>query len=98
MGLTEIGKNPSMAARKHKNSKEREAHLSKLTALYCQGMTNQYDLADALNVTQQQISRDLKILEERWRQKTLDDLTIKKGQQLQEIELVKREAWAAWER
>jgi hypothetical protein len=87
-----------MARRKNTKAVERAAHLAKLAQLYLRGMTNQYDLAGELGVTQQSISRDLKILQKRWLDNADGDISERRAAQLARVEDVLREAWAAWER
>jgi hypothetical protein len=64
---------------------------------YLQG-EYQSAIAKVFNVTQQQISVDLKALRKAWRESALADTDAKIAEELARIDLVEAEAWAAWER
>lgn len=86
-----------MAQRKHRDQKEREFHLAEVARLYLQGKY-QSEIATARSVTQSSISKDLKVLQERWRRSADRDFNAAKQEQLAKIDLLEREAYAAWER
>ena len=75
---------------------QREADLQKITGLYLTGKT-QDAIAQELGVTQQQISYDLKTIQERWRKSALVDLNEAKQRELERIDVLEREYWQAWE-
>ena len=65
--------------------------------LYLQGWT-QTDIADRLRVTQATICGDLKKIREAWLDSMIRDFDQARAQELQKIEHLERESWAAWER
>lgn len=75
---------------------QREYDLDKIAALYLQGR-RQVDIAEELNVTQQQISYDIKELHKRWRESSLIDLNEAKQRELARIDELERVYWQAWE-
>lgn len=75
---------------------QRERDLADLAALYLQGKT-QVEIAERLEVSQQQVSYDLKILQKRWQKSALRDLDAAKAEQLAKIDEMEREAWRSWE-
>ena len=75
---------------------QREADLQKIAGLYLTGKT-QDAIAQELGVTQQQISYDLKTIQERWRKSALVDLNEAKQRELERIDVLEREYWQAWE-
>lgn len=75
----------------------REERRRQVGTLYLQGFF-QSEIAQRLGVTQQQISYDLKQLHQRWYHASVEDIAARKALELQKIEVIEREAWAAWER
>lgn len=71
--------------------------MTEIARLYLQGKT-QNEIALARGVTQGQISKDLKKLQELWMASALRDFDAVKQEQLAKIDHLEREAWAAWER
>lgn len=57
----------------------------------------QAEIAASLNVSRQQVGYDLKIVRQQWRQSQIDSIDSMISQKLAELNLVKKEAWAAWE-
>ncbi len=86
-----------MAERKHKDPRERAFHLSEVARLYLQGK-RQNEIAMSRQVTQSQISKDLKLLQAMWMESAQRDFDTVKQEQLAKIDHLEREAWAAWER
>lgn len=81
-----------------KRTKFQIEHDRRITQdMYLRGKT-QADIADALGVTQQQISYDLKAIQQQWREDTTIDLDEAKQRELARIDLLEREYWDAWER
>lgn len=76
---------------------QREYDLEQLATLYLKGK-RQVDIAEALNVTQQQVSYDLKELHRRWRESSLIDINEAKQRELSRIDELERTYWEAWER
>jgi hypothetical protein len=69
----------------------------RVAAMYLQGK-NQYEIAALLHLTQQQISLDLQYCNRQWQAAQLEATEARKAQQLAELALLRREAWAAWVR
>jgi len=58
----------------------------------------QSEIGQLLGVTQQQISQDLKAVQQQWLAASIRDFDTVKSEQLAKIDAVERAAWAAWER
>ncbi|MBD1847493.1 HTH domain-containing protein [Cyanobacteria bacterium FACHB-63] len=83
---------------KHNRSKiQRDRDLATIAELRLKGWTQQ-QIADYLEVNQATISRDLKALEQQWKESSLRDFDAERGMQLDRLELLEREYWQAWER
>jgi hypothetical protein len=65
--------------------------------LYIQGHT-QVAIAEKLGVKQPTISVDLTAIRKQWRESTIRNFDEAKEMELQKLDRVEREAWAAWER
>jgi predicted transcriptional regulator len=65
--------------------------------LYVRGFS-QSAIAAQLNVTQGTVSRDLKQIEGQWRASGIRKFDIAREVELQKLDRLEREAWAAWER
>jgi predicted transcriptional regulator len=59
---------------------------------------NQQAIADHLGVPQTTVSMDLKIIRRQWEKSAVDAFNERRNEELQKLELLEREAWAAWER
>ena len=66
-------------------------------SLYLQGMF-QKDIAECLNVSQQQVSYDLAVIRKQWRKDTAFDLDEAKRKELARIDELERVYWDAFER
>lgn len=86
-----------MAAPISQSDAEREEHLAQVARLHRMKFS-QTEIAKRLNCTQQNISRDLAILAERWRNSSAVDTDAAKREIIAQHELVNEEAWRAWER
>jgi hypothetical protein len=73
------------------NRRQQVAHL------YLQNWT-QAQIAEHLHVGQPTISADLKKIRQQWLQSGLRDFDSARELELQKIDLLDRESWAAWER
>jgi len=76
---------------------EREKDLLEISHLYLQGIT-QAEIGQRLDVTQQQICYDLKILRKRWLQSSIVNINEVKAKELARVDHLEREYWEAWER
>jgi hypothetical protein len=75
-----------------------ESRRSQVAELFLRGIKRQSALAERLGVNRSTVSRDLKALNDRWKEAGVRDLDAAKGQELERIDLVEREAWEAWEK
>ena len=75
----------------------REDRRRQVAALYLQGKW-QSEIAHIVGTSQTQVSYDLKILQQRWYQESIADIDQRKALELQRVDTIEREAWAAWER
>ncbi|MBD1845327.1 hypothetical protein H6F89_18330 [Cyanobacteria bacterium FACHB-63] len=76
---------------------QRDRDRATVAELRLKGWTQQ-QIADYLELDQSTISRDLKALEERWKESSLRDFDAERGMQLDRLDLLEREYWSAWER
>lgn len=83
-----------MAATKRTRA-ERERDYAIVAELHCQGQT-QTVMAERIGVSQQQISLDLKVVEERWRKAAIGDVDAVRGRELAKIDHLERTYWASW--
>lgn len=74
-----------------------EKRRQDISALYLQQKT-QVEIAVLLGMDQQLVSYDLKAIHARWLKEAVQNLDERKALELQKIDAVEREAWAAWER
>jgi hypothetical protein len=84
-------------AAKTRTPLERERDLRETAALYLRGLT-QGEIAQRLNVSRQQISYDLKVLQRRWQESALADCDAKRASALARVDELERTYWEAWER
>src|SRR6516165_5290922 len=75
-----------------------ESRRSQVAGLFLQGVRRQGELAERLGVDRSTISRDLKVLNARWKEAGVRDLDAAKGQELERIDLIERESWDAWDK
>ena len=64
---------------------------------YIQGKT-QAEIARDLGVSQPTVSTDLKAIQTQWRASAIRDFDLLRERELQKLDRLEREAWAAWER
>lgn len=83
-------------AEKKREHFQRESDYERITSLYLRGW-RQVDIATELGLSQQQISYDLRTIQERWRKSTAINLDEAKQKELSRIDELEREFWAAWE-
>ena len=77
--------------------KEIQARRATIARLFLEGKTG-LEIADLVNVSPSQVSRDLKIISGAWQKSAIGSIAEKKAQDLAEIHQVKRELWSAWKR
>ena len=80
-----------MSAKKRTKEK-RERDREKVAALYVRGVS-QTQIAQAVGVSQQQVSYDIRVLRGRWRDSS--DRSV--GDELAKIDAIELEHWKAWE-
>lgn len=76
----------------YKLIQQRRATISRL---FLEGMTGR-EIAQHVNVSESQVSRDLKAISKAWRESALRDIDQKKARDLAEMDHIKRELWQAW--
>ena len=84
-------------ANQHNKTFLRAQRRQQVTDLYLQGWS-QSAIADHLKVAQTTISLDLKTVETQWRASSVRDFDHLRTVEIQKIDLIEREAWAAWQR
>jgi hypothetical protein len=75
-----------------------ESRRCQVAELFLRGIRRQGELARRLGVDRSTVSRDLKVLNARWKEAAIRDLDAAKGQELERIDLLEQEYWAAWEK
>jgi hypothetical protein len=75
-----------------------ESRRTRVAALFLQGVKRQGELAQRLGVDRSTVSRDLKVLNARWKEAAVRDLDAAKGQELERLDLLESEYWQAWEK
>jgi hypothetical protein len=75
-----------------------ESRRTRVAELFLQGIKRQEELARRLGVDRSTVSRDLKVLNTRWKEAAVRDLDAAKGQELERLDMLERQYWAAWER
>lgn len=76
---------------------QRENDLLTVSQRYLSGVT-QFEIAQELGVSQQQVSYDIKALQRRWQESALVNVDEAKAKELAKIDRLEREYWNAWER
>ena len=90
MGSTQYG-------RKTRSPAEREQHLSRVSDGIADGKTVRQQ-AEELDRTPSAISTDRRILRMRWAEQNAENITAEKFDQLEKLNRIEEEAWAAWDR
>lgn len=89
----------------HKNGtqrKEIENRRRHVARLFCEGITNQFQIVDALadrhkiEVDQSTVSRDLKAIEAEWKKEAISNIETVKAQLRARYETIYGEAFGAW--
>ena len=76
---------------------KREQDLLKEAELYLQGKT-QVEISEIMEVSQPTISKDLKELQKRWLDKSVQKIDERKAEELAKIDQLERSHWEAWEK
>jgi len=90
MGSTQYG-------RKTKSPAEREAHLARVSEGIADGRTVR-EQAEELDRSPSAIVVDRRILRMRWLEQNEQNITAEKYDQLEKLNRIEEEAWAAWDR
>jgi transposase len=80
-----------------RNASEVERDRRLIATYYLQGHT-QAEIAEEVKLSQATVSRDLKAIQEQWRQASILEINEAKARELAKIDLLEREYWVAWER
>lgn len=81
---------------KHRTKLEKEQDYEKITNLKLQRYSLR-QIGKVLNLSHQQVKQDLKVIEERWQEKTNLNLDQEKTKQLETLDIVIKESFQAWE-
>ncbi len=76
---------------------QRQLDRATVGRLTLQGWS-QSDIAQYLELDQSTISRDLKAIEQQWKQSAVRDFDLDRQAELERLALLEKEHWAAWER
>lgn len=79
-----------------RNAKQRAFHLQEVARLYLQEKRSQGEIAEALGVTQQQVSYDLKTLQRQWRESSTRAISEAQAEEIARIDALERTYWEAW--
>jgi hypothetical protein len=74
-----------------------ESRRCQLAELFLRGIKRQAELAQHLGVNRSTVSRDLKVLNARWKEAAVRDLDAAKGQELERLDQLEHEYWQAWQ-
>lgn len=74
---------------------EASKHRPLIAALYLKGFT-QAAIGEQLGISHATVSRDLKLIQEHWRQSAISDMNDAKQRELEKIDVLEYEAWQAW--
>ena len=83
-------------ARRH-TDRQVQQRRAEVARLYLIGQ-RQDKMAEYLEVSPSQITRDLQVLQKEWRASAVTDLGEAKGKELAKLDELEREYWEAWER
>ena len=75
-----------------------ESRRCQVADLFLRGVKRQTELGQRIGVNRSTISRDLRVLNDRWKESGVRDLDAAKGQELDRLDQLEREAWQAWEK
>ena len=76
---------------------QREHDLNLISRRYLSGVY-QADIAEELQLSQQQISYDLKTIRQRWLNASVENINEAKARELAKVDNLELEYWAAWKR
>ena len=88
---------PSRTGRSRKEKVALAKRRHQVSELYVQGH-KQTAIAGHVGVSQQTVSNDLKAIQNEWRNSSVRDFDAVRDKELEKLDRVERESWAAWER
>ena len=88
---------PGNTRQKRSTPDARRRDREVVAELYCKGW-KQYEIADKLGVTQQQVCYDLKIIRNDWLQSTLRNFDEAKSEELARLDTLEKEYWKGYVR
>ncbi len=59
---------------------------------------SQVDIAQYLEIAQSTVSRDLKAIQQQWKESAIRDFDLDRQQELQRLSMLEKEYWGGWER
>lgn len=81
-----------------RSESEKAFHLREMTRMYWKEGKTQQEIAEALGITQSMVSRDLTALQKKHAKQATKNLEAWQGDKIIELQLIKFEAWEAWEK
>lgn len=81
-------------ARDHYLRENQRAEIARL----CLRGYSQTQIAERVGISQSQVSRDLKVIEERWKTSAVLDMNTAKTVELQRINFLETQYWEGWDR
>lgn len=76
---------------------QREKDLEEISRRYLH-METQVSIGEALGLTQQTVSNDIKAIQKRWLASSLSNLSERKAKELAKVDALELEYWSAWTR
>lgn len=76
---------------------QRESDRTTIANLILKHWT-QEEIAAFLEIDQSTVSRDIKVIEQRWRESSIRDFELDRAMELDRIAITEKEYWAAWQR
>lgn len=86
-----------MSGRDKRPKIQRDRDRATVAELRLKGWSQQ-QIADYLEVDQSTVSRDLKALEQQWKETALRDFALDRAMTLEKLRLAEKEYWDAWQR
>jgi hypothetical protein len=86
---------PKTNAKRRGGRAQRQEHLTRVADLHMRGV-EQRDIGKMLGRSQGQISKDVKVIEERWLESQLESMDKVKSRMSMKLNALFEEAWNAW--
>ena len=94
-GIVKVKLSRTGRSRKEKVALAKRRH--QVGELYVQGH-KQLAIGQQIGVSQQTVSNDLKAIQNQWRNSSVRDFDAVRDKELEKLDRIERECWAAWER